>query len=61
MRKTGGQGVSMMYVQMQNTDKAAVDRRPPAFAHASSCAVVQGIASQLKGTSEELTRKSSPV
>ena len=59
--KTGGQGDSIMYVEMQSTDKAAVDRRLPALAHAGSCTVVQGIALQLKGISENLIRECSPV
>ena len=60
-RKTGRPGDPTMFVQMQSGDKAAVDRRLPAFAYAGSCTVVQGIALQLKGIYEKLSRKCSPV
>ena len=61
LRKTGGQGDFVVYVQVQHTDKAAVDCNLPAFAYASSCTVVQGVALQLKDMSEKLGREGSPI
>ena len=50
-----------MQVQVQYTDKAAVDGSLPAFAHAGSCTVVQCIALQFKGVPEQWNREGSPV
>ena len=59
--KTGGCRGFIRDVHVQSTDKAAVDCRLPAFAHAGSCTVVQGIALQLKGIRKNLRRECSPV
>ena len=61
LRKAGGQGDLVMYVQVQHGDTAAVDYGLPAFTHTGSCTVVQGIALQLKGNCEKLKRDCSPI